>query len=149
MEHEPKKNRIRINLLLALGALLFAAATIVLWFLLRPKPGAGGSFVIRYGNGETLTVPADETRTVVIRDGKLVDEATGEGRPADEATGEGDENVIHIENGSARMERANCRHEDCVQQGVLNAETAVTRPLGAWIICAPHRVYIEYVGDGA
>lgn len=139
MEHEPKKNRIRINLLLALGALLFAAATIVLWFLLRPKPGAGGSFVIRYGNGETLTVPADETRTVVIRDGKLVDEATGEG----------DENVIHIENGSARMERANCRHEDCVQQGVLNAETAVTRPLGAWIICAPHRVYIEYVGDGA
>ncbi|MBQ4423230.1 MAG: NusG domain II-containing protein [Clostridia bacterium] len=139
MEHEPKKNRIRINLLLALGALLFAAATIVLWFLLRPKPGAGGSFVIRYGNGETLTVPADETRTVVIRDGKLVDEATGEG----------DENVIRIENGSARMERANCRHEDCVQQGVLNAETAVTRPLGAWIICAPHRVYIEYVGDGA
>lgn len=139
MEHEPKKNRIRINLLLALGALLFAVATIVLWFLLRPKPGAGGSFVIRYGNGETLTVPADETRTVVIRDGKLVDEATGEG----------DENVIRIENGSARMERANCRHEDCVQQGVLNAETAVTRPLGAWIICAPHRVYIEYVGDGA
>ena len=130
MEHEPKKNRIRINLLLALGALLFAAATIVLWFLLRPKPGAGGSFVIRYGNGETLTVPADETRTVVIRDGKLVDEATGEG----------DENVIRIENGSARMERTNCRHEDCVQQGVLNAETAVTRPLGAWIICAPHRV---------
>ncbi|MBR0508078.1 MAG: NusG domain II-containing protein [Clostridia bacterium] len=138
MEHESKKNRIRINLLLTFGAVLFAAAAFVLWLFLHPRPGAGGSFVIRYG-GETLTVPADETRTIVIRDGKLVDEATGEG----------DENVIRIENGSAWMERANCPHEECVKQGVLNAENAGTRPLGAWIICAPHRVYIEYAGGDA
>ncbi len=138
MEHEPKKNRIRINLLLALGALLFAAATIVLWFLLRPKPGAGGSFVIRYGNGETLTVPADETRTVVIRDGKLVDEATGEG----------DENVIRIENGEAWMEEANCPHRECMKQGRMNEETANRVMSVMWIVCAPHRVSIEYVGNG-
>jgi hypothetical protein len=139
MEQTSTKKRIQINLLLTLGALLFVAAAIVLCLVLRPKPGAGGSFVIRYGNGETLTVPADETRTIVIRNGAI----------ANEATGEGDENVIRIENGSARMERANCRHEECVKQGELNAANAGTRPLGAWIICAPHRVYIKYREGGA
>ena len=139
MEQTSTKKRIQINLLLTLGALLFVAAAIVLCFVLRSKSSAGGSFVIHYGSGETLTVPADETRTVVIRDGTLVSAPTGEG----------DENVIRIENGSARMEHANCRHGECVKQGELNESNADTRPLGAWIICAPHRVYIEYRGDGA
>ena len=138
MGRESTKNRIRINLTLTLGALLFVAAAIALCLFLRPKTGVDGSFVIHYGKGQTLTVPADETRTVVIRDGAL----------ADEATGEGDENVVRIENGTARMERATCRHEECVKQGGLNADNAGTRPLGAWIICAPHRVYIEYRGNG-
>lgn len=126
------------NWLLTGAAILFAALTVVLCLLFRPKSGAAGSFVIRYGSGETLTVPAYETRTVVIRDGQLADAPTGEGK----------ENVIRIENGAAWMEQANCPHRECMEQGVLNGETVETRPLGSWIVCAPHRVYIELSEDG-
>ena len=126
------------NWLLLGAAILFAALLAVLCLLLRPKPGAPDRFVIRYGSGEALEIPARETRTVVIRDGKIVDEATGEG----------DENVIRIENGTAWMETANCPHHECMKQGVLSTDTVGSRPLGTWIVCAPHRVYVEYAGDG-
>ena len=94
--------------------------------------------MIRYGDGESLTVPAWEAHTIVIRDGRITDEATGKG----------EENVIRIESGEAWMEQANCPHGECVKQGVLNAETVQSRPLGTWIVCAPHKVYIEYAGGG-
>ncbi len=126
------------NLLLTGAAILFAALAVVLCLLFRPKPQIAGSFVIRYGDGRTLIVPAQETRTVVIRDGQL----------ADVPTGEGDENVIRIEHGEAWMEQANCPHGACMKQGRLNPDTVEQRPLGAWIICAPHRVYIELSEDG-
>ena len=131
------KRRIR-NWILTGAAIGFAALAVVVCLLLRPKAGAADRFVIRYGDGRSLSVPAWETRTIVIRDGML----------ADEATGEGAENVVHIENGEAWMEQANCPHKECMKQGVLNAETVQSRPLGTWIVCAPHRVYIEYVGGG-
>lgn len=126
------------NLILTGAAILFAALAVVVCLLLRPKTGALDRFVIHYGDGETLTVSAWETRTIVIRDGKIVSEATGEGA----------ENVIRIENGEAFMEDANCPHHECMAQGKLNSETINGRPLGPWIVCAPHRVYIEYLGDG-
>lgn len=129
------KRRIR-NWILTGAAIGFAALAVVVCLLLRPKAGAADRFVIRYGDGQLLSVPAWETRTIVIRDGKL----------ADEATGEGAENVVHIENGEAWMEQANCPHKECVKQGVLNAETVQSRPLGTWIVCAPHQVYVEYTG---
>ena len=131
-------NRQLKNWILTGAAIVFAALAVVVCLLLRPKTGTADRFVIRYGDGESLTVPAWETRTIVIRDGKI----------ADEATGEGEENVIHIKNGEAWMEQANCPHRECVKQGILNAETVRTRPLGTWIVCAPHQVYIEYVGGG-
>lgn len=126
------------NLLLLVAAILFAALAVVLCLLFRPKTGVAGSFVIRYGDGQTLTVPAWETRTVVIRDGRI----------ADEQTGEGDENVIRIEHGEAWMEQANCPHGECMKQGRLNPDTVQKRPLGTWIVCAPHRVYIELSEEG-
>ena len=125
------------NWLLLGAAILFAALLAVLCLLLRPKTGTLDRFVIRYGNGETMEIPLTEAKTVVIRDGKIVDEATGEG----------DENVIRIENGKAWMEAANCPHGECLKQGVLSADTVGSRPLGTWIVCAPHRVYVEYAGD--
>ena len=131
------KRRIR-NWILTGAAIGFAALAVVVCLLLRPKAGAADRFVIRYGDGRSLSVPAWETRTIVIRDGML----------ADEATGEGAENVVHIENGEAWMEQANCPHKECMKQGVLNAETVQSRPLGTWIVCAPHKVYIEFAGGG-
>ena len=138
MERNSARKTRKVNWILTGAAIGFAALAVVACLLLRPKTGMAERFVIRYGDGESLTVPAWETRTIVIRDGKL----------AEEATGEGAENVIHIENGEAWMEQANCPHRECVKQGVLNAETVQSRPLGTWIVCAPHQVYIEYAGGG-
>lgn len=139
MSERPANGAMRRNLLLMGAAGLFVALAVVLCLALRPKGGQAGSFVIRSKTGETVTVAEDETRTVVVRDGRF----------ADEATGEGDENVIRIENGRAWMEHANCPHGECMEQGVLCAETAKTRPLGAWIICMPHGVTVEYREGGA
>ena len=44
------------------------------------------------------------------------------------------------------MAYANCPRGECMEQGILNAETARTRPLGSWIICMPHGVTVEYRG---
>ena len=138
MERQAKSNRRKRNWLLTCAAIAFAALLAVVCLLLRPKTGSPDRFVIRYGDGESLEIPANETRTIVIRDGQL----------AEEATGTGEENVIRIENGAAWMEHADCPHGECMKQGRLSAETVGARPLGTWIICAPHRVYIEYLGDG-
>ena len=131
-------DRQKRNWLLTGAAIAFAALLIVTCLLLRPKTGALDRFVIRYGNGQSIDVPAWESRTIVIRNGEI----------AEEATGEDAENVIHIENGEAWMEQANCPHQECMKQGKLSAKTVQMRPLGTWIVCAPHRVYIEYVGNG-
>lgn len=120
------------------GAAIMAAVLAVVFWILRPKPGKPIAFVIHYGSGQTLTVPADETRTIVIRNGAIVDTAIGEG----------DENVIRIENGEAWMEEANCPHRECMKQGRMNEETANRVMSVMWIVCAPHRVSIEYVGNG-
>ena len=128
----------RRNLLLMGAAGLFVALAIVLCLALRPKLGQTGCFVIRTKTGETQTFDASETRVVVIRDGAFVEAATGTGQ----------ENVIHIENGCAWMEDASCPHGECMEQGVLSSETAKKRPLGAWIICMPNGVTVEYREDG-
>ena len=138
MEQNTTENRRKINLLLSGGAVLFVALSVVLLLVLRPKTGAADSFVIRYGDGQTLTVPADETRTVVIRNGAIAETATGESK----------ENVIRIEAGKAWMETATCPHHECMEQGVLSADTVGSRPLGTWIVCAPHGVSVEYAGGG-
>ena len=118
--------------------MLFVALAVVLCLILRPKPTGAQAFRIRFGNGETLTVDIDDDVTVVIRNGVHVDRATGEG----------EENVIRIAHGTAWMETATCPHQECIEQGRLDGETVKTRPLGPWIICAPHGVSIEYIGGG-
>lgn len=131
-------DRQKRNWILTGAAIAFAALAVVVCLLLRPKTGAADRFVIRYGDGKSIMVPAWETRTIVIRNGEI----------ADEATGEDAENIIRIENGAAWMEQANCPHKECIKQGKISAETVRTRPLGTWIVCAPHKVYIEFAGEG-
>ena len=138
MNGQSNHKALRLNLLLFGAAGLFVALAVVLCLALRPKGGQAGCFVIRSKTGETVIVAAYETRIVIVRDGVFVDERTYQGH----------ENVIRIENGSAWMEHANCPRGECMEQGVLNAETAQTRPLGAWIICMPHGVTVEYREDG-
>ncbi len=138
MEHKTTGDRRKLNWILTAAVIAFAALAVAVCFLLRPKTGAADRFVIRYGDGRSIEVPAWETRTIVIRNGEI----------AERETGEDEENVIRIENGEAWMETANCPHRECMKQGKLSAETVRSRPLGTWIVCAPHRVYIEFAGDG-
>lgn len=139
METKTTDKRIPKNLLLMGAAVVFVALAVVLCVLLRANTNVQNAFRIRFGDGTTVVYPADEPVRIVIRDGMLCNEATGEG----------EENVIRIENGSAWMESATCPHQECIEQGRLNAQTVQSRPLGVWIICAPHNVSIEYLGDGA
>lgn len=136
MERETGNKRQTRNWILTGAAIAFAALAVVVCLLMRPETEALDRFVIRCGNGQSIEVPAWETRTIVIRDGRIVEKATGESG----------ENVIRIENGEAWMEYANCPHGECMRQGRLSAESVRTRPLGTWIVCAPHKVYIEYAG---
>ena len=138
MEHRTTENRRKPNLLLMGAAVLFVALAVVFCLLIRPKTTGAEKFRIRYGNGQTMDFDAYEPRIIMLRDSVLVDEATGESG----------ENVIRIENGAAWMESATCPHQECVEQGRLDADTVRTRPLGPWIICAPHGVSIEYIGGG-
>lgn len=138
MERDRNRDRRKQNWILTGAVIAFAALAVIVSLLLRPKAGTGDRFVIRYGEGQSIEIPAWETRTIVIRDGRI----------AEKATGDGTENVIRIENGKAWMETANCPHRECVKQGVLSTETVGSRPLGTWIVCAPHKVYIEFAGGG-
>lgn len=138
MERQKDIKRQYRNWIITGAAIVFAALAVVVCLLLRPKADAFDRFVIRYGDGRSIEIPAAETRTIVIRNGEIVEAATGEET----------ENVIRIEHGEAWMEQANCPHGECMKQGRLSAETARSRPLGTWIICAPHKVYIEFAGGG-
>ena len=51
-------------------------------------------------------------------------------------------NTVVVENGSVRMAEADCPHGDCLRQ------TPISRP-GEQIICLPHELWIEILGDGA
>ena len=137
MNEQTKDKAIGKNLALMGAACAFVALAVLLCLVFRPKTGQAGVFLIRNKSGETITVAADETRTVIVRDGVFVEKATGTGK----------ENIIRIQNGSAWMEDATCPHGECMEQGVLNAQTAKSRPLGAWIICMPHGVTVEYRGE--
>ena len=138
MEQKQADNRRKRNWILTGAAIGVAALAIVACLLLRPKEAAPDRFVIHYGDGKTFEVPIGEARTIIVRDGEIVDSETGSG----------EENIIHIENGEAWMEHANCPHQECMKQGRLSAQTAPKRPLGTWIVCAPHRVYIELAEGG-
>ena len=138
MEQTQQRTHRKQNLILTGAVIAFAALAVAVCFLLRPKTGVPDHFVITYGDGKKLSVPMWETRTIVIRDGEIVDCATGEG----------EENVIRIENGEAWMETANCPHGNCLMQGRLNTKTIQSRPNGTWIICAPHRVTVEFAEGG-
>ena len=56
---------------------------------------------------------------------------------------EGTVNTIHVTPDSIWMESSTCENQDCVEQGVVNAENRHARVLGNMIICLPNRVQLE------
>ena len=79
MERETDNKRQTRNWILTGVAIAFAALAVVVCLLMRPETEALDRFVIRCGNGQSIEVPAWETRTIVIRDGRIVVEGNRAG----------------------------------------------------------------------
>ncbi len=100
-------------------ALLLAAA--LLYLLTRPGE-TGGWAVVTVDGVEMGRYSLAEDRTVTI--------------------GEADYNILEISGGAAAVVEANCGDHTCVRTG------AVSRT-GETIVCLPHRLVVEIVGDAS
>ncbi|NLG25277.1 MAG: hypothetical protein GX558_07960 [Clostridiales bacterium] len=56
-------------------------------------------------------------------------------------------NVIHLSAEGVYMAHANCRNQDCIQQGAVTLDNIDSRYLGPRIICLPNKVLIELVAE--
>ena len=131
-----KANHVRTDVCILVGL----AALVALAFLVRAliKRDRSEQVIIRYGSEQILSVPLSEDCTIVLRDGTVAEEQTGEGK----------ENVLVIQNGGVTMVSSTCPGCDCQKQGTVTSDNRDTRPLGRWIVCAPHRVSVEVTGEG-
>ncbi len=118
---DTEKRRLRRgDLLLLLGLLAIALVLAVLTWALRAP---GRTAVVRVDGEVLASFPLEEDRTYRIE------------------TADGGENLLVIEDGSARLTGANCPDHLCVNQGAI-------RYAGDSIICLPHGVVIEITGEG-
>ena len=120
MSRKEEKRFRRGDLLLLLCFGLAALALAALTWALR---GPGQQVVVRADGTVTASFPLSENRTYRIE------------------TADGGENLLVIEDGSARLTGANCPDHLCVNQGAI-------RYAGDSIICLPHGVVIEITGEG-
>lgn len=105
----------RSDLFLLLAFLLLAVLLgIFLWRLRAP----GGQVVVRIDGQVTATLSLQADQTYEIH------------------TPEGGVNLLVIEDGTARLEDANCPDQLCVRQGKI-------RYAGDSIICLPHLLVVE------
>lgn len=59
----------------------------------------------------------------------------------------GKHNVVQLSRHGVHMESANCKNQNCVQQGEVTPENTANRALGGWIICLPNRVTVELIRE--
>lgn len=100
------------------AALLFLAA---LLFFLLPNKEAGGEVRITV-DGQLYGVYSLFSEQEVV-----IEQECGK-------------NILHLENGTAWMEEADCPDGYCIQQGKI-------RRAGQTIVCLPHRLVIEVIGE--
>lgn len=106
------------DLFLVAGLLLVGGIILILAFI----GGQGGKSVLVRINGEKKAVyPLNENRRVELH-------------------GDGGKNILVIEDGSARIEDADCPDKLCVKQGRISLK-------GQSVICLPHKLVIE-ITDG-
>ena len=98
--------------------------------------------ILGLGSPFLLRSDADgESRVILTMDGEEIgDYALSEDRTVS-VTGEGGEllNLVVIENGTVRVEEANCKGQDCVRMGAISKE-------GEVIACLPHKLLITVTG---
>ena len=109
--------KLRNDIILITALLLLAVAAFAAVYVSRE---AGGTAVITVDGTVLGEYPLDQDITVPIH-------------------GTGGENILVIENGSARIEDADCPDRICVNTGAI-------RYRGETIVCIPHRVTVEIKG---
>ena len=54
-------------------------------------------------------------------------------------------NVLHLTPEGFRMEEANCKGQDCVEEGMVTLENREVRVLWNMVICLPHQLAAELI----
>lgn len=106
----------------ALIAVAVAALCLVAW-LARAAVGEAAVARVTDADGTVRELPLDEDVTLTV----TTDLGT---------------NVVEVRDGRVRVREADCPHQDCVEQGWIDAA-------GQEIVCLPHRLYVEVVGADA
>lgn len=87
-------------------------------------------------------VSPEGTMAVVSRDGEIIGSYSLKTGERIVFTGDGGEkNVLAIRDGEAYMEEADCPDKLCVKQGPVGKN-------GESIICLPHKLVVQIVGEG-
>ena len=107
---------------------LALAVLLALWAILRPAQG-----------------PYDHPVARITLDGEVVEEidlaALGEKKTFTLTGSSGLTNTIVAENGTIRVDRADCPDQICVHQGAISDGTVP-------IVCLPNKLIIEVLGGG-
>ena len=102
-------------------------------FLLRSDAAEDSRVVITVDGEEMGSYPLSEDRTLVLTEDGLFEKSEAGTREI--------LNLIVIESGSARVEEASCKGNDCVKMGKISRE-------GEIIACLPHKMLISISGGG-
>lgn len=101
-----------------IAALLLAGGALLLWLGLTRQ--AGGLARVQIDGETVMELPLSQDARVEL------------GEP-------GHGNLLIIENGTARVERADCPDQVCVRQGAVQYE-------GESIVCLPHKLIVSIEG---
>ena len=116
-----KKNKIRNDVILAAVIVIIAVAGLL---FINGTKVEGERVVVKINGVETQSHSLSENTQFEIKTGK----------------NNGDYNVVIIENGKVRVNEANCPDGICKDYRPISY-------VGETIICLPHKVVIEIVGD--
>ena len=116
-----KNQKLRNDIILAVGIVLIAAAGLLLFVLTKEE---GSTVAVKIDGVVTDTYPLSENREVSIK------------------TGENDEyiNILTIKDGKASISEADCPDKICV-------ETRAVSFVGETIVCLPHKIVIEITNE--
>lgn len=116
-----KKNKFRNDVILAAVIVIIAVAGLL---FINGTKVEGERVVVKINGVETQSHSLSENTQFEIKTGK----------------NNGDYNVVIIENGKVRVNEANCPDGICKDYRPISC-------VGETIICLPHKVVIEIVGD--
>ena len=123
MRHGAKQFLNPVNLALAVALVCIVAISSAALMTSLPAAGAAYKVVVHDSDG------VDHILDLSVDDELVVQ--TSKGR-----------NVVVVEDGTVRIESADCPNGDCTRQQAISAP-------GRQLICLPHELWVEIVADGS